>query len=141
MFSWCLCVLFAVIFYSGSAVSSCYGDDCSSDSGASAVMIVIIICAVIAKIMFWICCCHLRQRTRTVRIYRRLESGGSPVNVSARTAPMTSPVSESQRTRPEMNDSVQQGYCNPEHDSPPQTIPSIADERKPPPYDANEVPC
>ena len=147
-------MLFAVIFYSRPAMSSCDGGDCSSDSGVSAIMIFIVLFVIIGKMVFWSFCCyfHSRERTHTVRVYRRLESGGSPVNVRARTAPMTSPVSESQRTRPKKNDSVQQGQgcCNPGHDSSPRTILSIANEHKPPPYadqheppsyDANEVPC
>lgn len=139
MIAWRLCLVFAVIFYSKSATSSCDGSDCSSDSGMSGGVMIIVIIAVILKCIFWIycCCCRSQQRrSRNVRVYQRLDTGRNTVNVRPRTTQMTSTASQAHGTPPKSNDPTQEGNANPGYDLPPQTILRNADPaiNPPPPY-------
>ena len=97
MISWRLCLLFAVIFYSKSAMSCSYDSQCSGSktccsdglcrsdcSGAigSVVVGIIVVCVIIGKIIFWVVCCYCWRRRQ------------APTVVIARTTQMTPTVSQ-----------------------------------------------
>ena len=145
MIPWRLCLVFTVVFCSKSAMSSCYGSNCSSgsSSGISVFVIIVILIVSIVKCAFWIYCCYRCQQrqSRTVYVYQRLDTGISTcvntVNVRPRTTQMTPTASQAHGTRPKNNNSTQQGNANPAcYDSPPPTLLSLADpdSNSPPPY-------
>ena len=120
MFSWRLCVSFAVIFYSKSAMScnydsDCFGSqtccsddvcrsDCSRGTTNVVVWIVVIIVAIV-KIVFWVLCCYCKRKRQSPGVI--IHRGNIPGNVvMAGTTQMTPTASQGYPTHP-------QAYTNP----------------------------
>ena len=156
MISWRLCLTIAVIFYSKSATSTscyydyeCYGSEtccsdnfcrssCSGGSGDDGVIIVVVVCVCvgIGKLvaLVWYCCWRKRRRIVTRQ--------GNPAiqTVIVRTTLMTPTGSQGYTTLTEDNNTVQHGFINLGHDSPPETTLNQGDvianptNDPPPPY-------
>ena len=135
MFSWRLCVLFAVIFYSRSAMSACSSNsDCfgsqqccsnrcrsdCSDGVSSVVVIVVVILAVIGKIVFWIVCCYCwRQRQARGIIIHRVNTPGNVVMAGPTQMPSTASQGYPMHSQSYTNSYPSQGATDPTVSAPP----------------------
>ena len=120
MFSWLLCVSFAVIFYSKSTMSCSYDSDCfgsetccsngvcRSDCSygiSNVVVIIVVIIAVVGKVVFWIFCCYCWRRRQSPGVI--IHRVNTPGNVGmAGTTEMTPTASQGYPTH-------SQAYTNP----------------------------
>ena len=158
MISWRLCLAFTVFFYSNSEATSCQRDDdcpgskeccdnvcgwkCSEKSDETLIIILVVfgLCVVFVKIVVFVWCCCGRKR-------RRIVSGqGSPAiqAVTIRTTIMTPIGSQGYTTLTEDNNTVQHGFINLSHDSPPETTLNQGDvianpTNDPPPSYSKEI--